>query len=148
MCSCGKILFAILVMPISSIVSIEPFSLPLLICPTCGSASKDNSQVCGVCGRSLSGVSQKSENDVQAQYDAKVRAEHLDEIAFDKKIRRKKIIRTVSLLAAGVLSLLLGFIVIGQFGNIYGVLLVVMGMLVILIGVSYHSMRRYPMRRL
>lgn len=98
---------------------------------------------CGVCGGDLSDVPFESEERIQQEQDTDVRREELVERAAIRKIERRRIATTISEFVGGVVCLILGFIIVGQFKSFYGLPVLLLGM-----GLIAHSIadRRYRMR--
>lgn len=96
---------------------------------------------CGVCGRDLSDAPFESEEQIQQEQDTDERREELAERAAIKKIEHRRIAPTISEFVGGVVCVILGFILIGQFNSLYGGPVLLLGL-----GLFLHLLKTRPYR--
>lgn len=99
----------------------------LLKCPECGTVFSHDEKVCGICGHSLSTVSSESFDEIQREVTSEARSELLKENREMRQVEKKRIEWALSEFFSGIAIMLLGLILLVQFRNLYGVLVMVVG---------------------
>jgi len=84
--------------------------------------------VCGVCGRDLTSVSAESGDEIQLEQNTDVRVELTKETEAIRKIEKRRVTRIVSELVSGVVGMILGIVIIGQYHSLYGVAMTLLGL--------------------
>ena len=116
-------------------------------CPVCGSVSPDNELDCGVCGGSLADAPYETMEQIE-RYQA---AETAEEDRKERKVVRRAetlgIVTTIVLFILGLGSIVGGILLLGQFNNLGGLLLVLLGMILLLevfgVGLARPMFRKY-----
>lgn len=97
-------------------------------CPVCGSISPDDEPACRVCGKNLTDVLIESAEEMQREQNAANRIEQIKEKQAIREMEKRRATWIIIELVSGLLSLILGIVLIGQYGSLYGLLVILLGM--------------------
>ena len=107
-------------------------SLQMKRCLTCGTISKDSDLNCGVCGASIADTPSESLEEARHEHNADVLRKSEEERKARGKIDKRRAERIISESVLGFAGMFGGIILVGQYKNIYGLLAVLLGMLLLI----------------
>ncbi len=112
-------------------------------CPRCGTVSGDTDLACGVCGAGIADIPSESLEEATREHNVDVLRKAEKERKELRKIDKRRVQRIISESVLGLGGMVGGFILFVQYGNLFGIFAILLGML-LLIHALFGSLR--PMR--